>query len=71
MRVQSLFVSDVHLGCRFSRAGELFDFLGRFEPENLFLVGDIIDGWKLRRNFAWGPWDAQAGDAGALRDRQS
>jgi UDP-2,3-diacylglucosamine pyrophosphatase LpxH len=53
MRVQSLFVSDVHLGCRFSRASELFDFLGRFEPENLFLVGDIIDGWKLRRNFAW------------------
>lgn len=53
MRIQSLFVSDVHLGCRFSRAAELFEFPGRFEPENLYLVGDIVDGWKLRRNFAW------------------
>ncbi len=53
MRVRSLFVSDVHLGCGFSRAGELFDFLGRFEPDRLYLVGDIIDGWKLKRNLFW------------------
>ena len=53
MKVESLFISDVHLGCRFSRATELFEFLGRYEPENLYLVGDIVDGWKLRRNFVW------------------
>jgi len=53
MKVESLFISDVHLGCRFSRSTELFEFLGRYEPENLYLVGDIVDGWKLRRNFVW------------------
>ena len=53
MRVRSLFISDVHLGCGFSRAAELFEFLGGFEPDRLYLVGDIIDGWKLRRSFRW------------------
>jgi UDP-2,3-diacylglucosamine pyrophosphatase LpxH len=53
MHVRSLFISDVHLGCRFSRSEELFAFLGGFEPDNLYLVGDIIDGWKLKRNFVW------------------
>lgn len=53
MRVRSLFLSDLHLGCRFSRAEELFQFLGRVEPDRLYLVGDIIDGWKLKRSFSW------------------
>jgi UDP-2,3-diacylglucosamine pyrophosphatase LpxH len=53
MKVRALFISDVHLGCGFSRNQDLFDFLGRFEPDRLYLVGDIIDGWKLKRNFAW------------------
>ena len=53
MRVRALFISDVHLGCRFSRAEELFAFLGRIEPDRLYLVGDIIDGWKLKRSFYW------------------
>jgi UDP-2,3-diacylglucosamine pyrophosphatase LpxH len=53
MKVRSLFISDVHLGCGFSRTEDLFAFLGRLEPENLYLVGDIIDGWKLKRNFVW------------------
>lgn len=53
MRVRTLFISDVHLGCGFSRAEDLFEFLGSLEPDNLYLVGDIIDGWKLRRNFIW------------------
>jgi UDP-2,3-diacylglucosamine pyrophosphatase LpxH len=43
----------VHLGCGFSRAQDLFDFVGRVEPERLYLVGDIIDGWKVKRNFVW------------------
>jgi len=53
MRVRSLFISDVHLGCGFSRSEQLLDFLGRIEPDQLYLVGDIIDGWKLKRNFIW------------------
>jgi len=53
MRVRALFISDVHLGCPFSRSEDLFEFLGHFEPDRLYLVGDIIDGWKLKRNFFW------------------
>ena len=53
MRVRSLFLSDLHLGCRFSRVDELFAFLGRVEPDRLYLVGDIVDGWKMKRSFFW------------------
>ena len=53
MRVRALFVSDVHLGCRFSQSDRLFDFLGHFEPDRLYLVGDIVDGWKMKRGFFW------------------
>ena len=51
MRVRSLFLSDLHLGCKFSRVDELFAFLGRIEPDQLYLVGDIVDGWKMKRSF--------------------
>jgi UDP-2,3-diacylglucosamine pyrophosphatase LpxH len=53
MRIRSLFISDVHLGCRFAQSEKLFAFLGRVEPDRLYLVGDIIDGWKLKRSFHW------------------
>jgi len=53
MRVRSLFLSDLHLGCKFSRVDELFAFLGRVEPDRLYLVGDIVDGWKMKRSFFW------------------
>lgn len=54
-RVRSIFVSDLHLGCRYSRASELLAWLERHEPEYLYLVGDIIDGWRLRRKWHWQP----------------
>ena len=53
MRVRTLFLSDIHLGCRFSQSERLFGFLGHFEPDRLYLVGDIIDGWKMKRGFSW------------------
>ena len=53
VRVRSVFISDVHLGSRDSRAAELLQFLASVEVEYLFLVGDIIDFWSLRRNFYW------------------
>ncbi len=54
-RVRSIFLSDLHLGCRYSRAGELLALLDRHEPEYLYLVGDIIDGWRLKRRWHWQP----------------
>jgi len=52
-RVRSVFLSDLHLGTRECRAGLLLDFLHRVQPEQLFLVGDIIDLQAMRRNFYW------------------
>jgi UDP-2,3-diacylglucosamine pyrophosphatase LpxH len=53
IRLRSVFISDVHLGSRDCRATELLTFLDSIEVETLFLVGDIIDLWSLRRTFYW------------------
>lgn len=53
MKYKSIFISDIHLGTKFSQAELLFDFLKKTESENLFLVGDIIDGWAIKRKFRW------------------
>ena len=50
---RSVFISDVHLGTKSCKAKRLHDFLSSIETENLFLVGDIIDGWALRRKHYW------------------
>ena len=52
-RVRSIFVSDVHLGCRHSKADLLLAFLKRYTCDYLYLVGDILDGWKMHRGFHW------------------
>jgi UDP-2,3-diacylglucosamine pyrophosphatase LpxH len=54
-RVRSLFVSDVHLGCRHSQAEEFLAFLQQHQPKYLYIIGDFIDGWKLRRRWRWRP----------------
>ena len=51
--VRTVFVSDVHLGTRGARCEFLADFLRRVTCERLFLVGDIVDGWKLRKSWHW------------------
>lgn len=53
MRVRSIFISDIHLGTRGSRSDMLLDFLARVECEHLYLVGDVIDGWRLRKSWYW------------------
>lgn len=47
---KSIFISDVHLGTRDCKAKELKNFLKYNHCDNLFLVGDIIDGWKMQQN---------------------
>ena len=53
IHLRSVFVSDVHLGSRDCRARELLKFLESIEADFLFLVGDIVDFWSLRRSFYW------------------
>src|SRR5579863_2775941 len=50
---RSVFVSDTHLGTRGARCDFLADFLRRTSCQKLFLVGDIIDGWRLRKSWYW------------------
>ncbi|MBI5717523.1 MAG: UDP-2,3-diacylglucosamine diphosphatase [Burkholderiales bacterium] len=53
LRVRTVFISDLHLGTPGCQAGPLLDFLREVECETLFLVGDIVDGWQLRRSWYW------------------
>lgn len=51
--VRSIFLSDVHLGTRGCQARLLLDFLCHHNCDHMYLVGDIIDGWRLRAKWAW------------------
>lgn len=50
---RTIFISDTHLGTRGCRGEFLADFLRQSSCHNLFLVGDIIDGWRLRKSWYW------------------
>lgn len=50
---RALFISDVHLGSRNSQADLLLDFLKYNDAESIYLVGDIIDGWRLKKQWHW------------------
>jgi len=50
---RSVFISDTHLGTRGCRADFLVDFLRRVSCQNMYLVGDIVDGWRLRKSWYW------------------
>ncbi len=52
-RLRTLFLSDAHLGTRGCQAELLLDFLRSYEAETIFLVGDMIDGWRLKRGWYW------------------
>ena len=47
-RIRTMFISDVHLGTKGAQADMLLDFLRYHDADTIFLVGDIIDGWKLK-----------------------
>jgi UDP-2,3-diacylglucosamine pyrophosphatase LpxH len=50
---RTLFISDVHLGTRASQADMLLDFLKHTEAETIYLVGDILDFWRIKRGAIW------------------
>jgi UDP-2,3-diacylglucosamine pyrophosphatase LpxH len=53
LRFRAIWISDTHLGTPGCQAERLLDFLRRTESRYLYLVGDIIDGWQLRRKWYW------------------
>lgn len=52
-RVRTLFLSDVHLGSKAAKTDFLLDFLRCHEAATIVLVGDIVDGWRLKRSWYW------------------
>jgi UDP-2,3-diacylglucosamine pyrophosphatase LpxH len=52
-RYRTIFMSDLHLGARSCQAELMLDFLRHHEADTYFLVGDIIDGWRLRGGWYW------------------
>ncbi|MDB5945876.1 MAG: metallophosphoesterase [Ramlibacter sp.] len=53
MRYRAIFISDLHLGTPGCQARELLAFLRACDSDYLYLVGDIVDGWQLRRRWHW------------------
>ncbi|WP_244486679.1 UDP-2,3-diacylglucosamine diphosphatase [Aurantimonas sp. Leaf443] len=51
--MRTLFLSDLHLGSRAAQAGRLCAFLDACEAETIYLVGDVVDEWRLRRRWHW------------------
>ena len=54
-RHRTIFISDTHLGTRGCKAELLADFLFHNDCQTLYLVGDIVDGWRLKKNWYWTP----------------
>ena len=52
-RYRTIWISDVHLGTRGCNAEMLIDFLDHTDSETMYLVGDIIDGWRLKKKVYW------------------
>lgn len=52
-RFRTIWISDVHLGTKGCNADLLIDFLDSTDSETMYLVGDIIDGWRLRKKVYW------------------
>jgi len=53
LKYRTLFISDIHLGTRGCQAKLLLEFLEEYEAETYYLVGDIFDGWRLKRGWHW------------------
>ncbi|TCS62113.1 UDP-2,3-diacylglucosamine diphosphatase [Varunaivibrio sulfuroxidans] len=52
-KYRTIWISDIHLGTRGCQAEMLLDFLKHTESDVLYLVGDIIDGWRMKRSWYW------------------
>ena len=69
-RYRTIFISDVHLGTRGCKADCLLDFLRHVESDYLYLVGDIIDGWRLDKRWFWPDKHAEVLDRLLARARE-
>ncbi|MFN2259919.1 MAG: UDP-2,3-diacylglucosamine diphosphatase [Parasphingopyxis sp.] len=52
-KYRTIWISDIHLGTKGCNADLLIDFLDSTDSETMYLVGDIIDGWRMKKRFYW------------------
>jgi UDP-2,3-diacylglucosamine pyrophosphatase LpxH len=52
-RYRAIWISDIHLGTAGCKAEHLLDFLRCNDSKYLYLVGDIVDGWQLKKGWYW------------------
>ena len=52
-RYRAIFISDLHLGTKRAQTEALLDFLRATESDQLYIVGDFIDNWSLRKAWHW------------------
>jgi UDP-2,3-diacylglucosamine pyrophosphatase LpxH len=52
-RYRTIWISDIHLGTRGCNDRLLIDFLDHVDSDTLYLVGDIIDGWRMKKRWYW------------------
>ncbi len=52
-RYRTIFMSDLHLGTRGCQAELMLDFLRVHDADTIYLVGDIVDGWRLKSGWYW------------------
>ena len=50
---RTIWISDLHLGAPECQAERVLDFIRRHDAEQLYLVGDVFDGWRLKKNWHW------------------
>jgi UDP-2,3-diacylglucosamine pyrophosphatase LpxH len=53
MEYNAIWISDVHLGTKHAQVERLLQFLRAHEARHLYVVGDLIDGWELKRKWHW------------------
>jgi len=53
LHFRTIFISDIHLGTSGCQAKRLLEFLKATESDKLYLIGDIVDGWQLKRRWYW------------------
>ncbi len=53
IRIRTLFLSDLHLGTKGCQAEQLLEFLRLYDADTIYLVGDIVDGWRLKSGWYW------------------
>ena len=53
LRHRTIWISDIHLGTPGCKADFLLDYLKWNDADTIYLVGDILDGWRLRKGWHW------------------